>query len=212
MESSAAPQKHLKTRTISFIGIDGSGKTTQANYLIKTLHMQGNSIKYIHFFSSGRIVTGEPQPGSLISTFLQNLDKPTDNRLEEFIRLLTKLMGILLDSWLTHFHNARKYADKIVIYDRYYYDSLVVLAFRTKTLKNIILILSKLIPKPNIIVLFKVTPSTSVIRKAEQTIEDAEKICNLYLRLTSILPIYSLNAELSIKQLRLRIAGICEGV
>jgi len=194
------------------VGTDGSGKTTQANLLMQKLRTQGNTVKYVHFFSSGRMTTGILQTRSLLDTFVKSVDKPTNGRLRVFIRVWLRLMGVLFDSWLTHFVNAFKYRGQIILYDRYYYDSLVALAFRNRTLTNQILTLSKLIPKPNIAILFEVTPSTSVKRKAEHTMNDAERISNLYLKLKTILPINTLNAELSIKQVRQHIAKICEEI
>jgi len=202
--------KRHRTVSICFIGIDGSGKTTQANLLLQMLRRQGKSVKYVHFFSPKRIIAGGLQPKLFINTFIKILDQPANNRLETVIKVVLRLMCILIDAWLMYFVNIIKYKGKIIIYDRYYYDSIVAIALRYTSLVNPIITFSKLLPKPSIIILLEVSSKTAIQRKPEHTHKEAERICYLYRQLKGLLPTSVINAELEIEQIKQHIEKLCK--
>jgi len=132
---------------------------------------------------------------SFIDVLIKELDKPTTNRLIAITKVVLRLIVMLIDSWITYSLYRIKYRGKVLILDRYYYCTLVSLASHHRVLASQIMIFSKIIPKPWITILLKVTPETAIKRKPEHTYSEARKICSLYEALTRILPITSVDVE-----------------
>jgi dTMP kinase len=196
---------------ICFTGIDGSGKTTQAKLLQKVLNKQGRAVVYVHFFQRN-ILSKKSWLDRVINLLTKSLDEPVRNRVKAVGKLTLRLTFLLASSWLTYLVDKVKHKHEVVIYDRYCYDSLIIIASRSTTLANLIMVLSKLMPKPDIVMLLEITPETSVKRKPEYTVDDARRICNLYARLKQLLPVNVVNAESSIEQVREYVTKLCNSL
>jgi len=175
------------------------------------LRIRGDPVKYVHSFSR-KTVADAVGLGSTINILIKNLDKSTDIRLGAIIKAIPRLAGIFIDSWLMYCVEMAKHQQRIIVYDRYYYDSLVILASRCASLRNQIIAFSKLIPKPNIAILLEITPKTAVERKPEHTIDEAERMCSLYEKFKQLLSINVINVELNTEQVKRRVEKICEGL
>jgi thymidylate kinase len=193
--------------SLCFIGIDGSGKTTQANLLLSSLKNHRNYGIYIHSFSR-KTIADSFRVRLLINIFIKELNEPSKRKLMRIVKAVLRLGIIFFDSWLTFMIHNAKYGERFVVYDRYHYDNLVLLASRYIDLAKLIMIFSKLLPKPKTIILLKVTPRTAIIRKTEHTYEDAKRICRLYEMLMQILPIFSVDGEQDIQSIKQQIERI----
>jgi thymidylate kinase len=192
---------------VCLTGIDGSGKTTQANLLLQTLYLQRYLTMYEHSFSR-KTIADDLGVRSSIDIFVKNLNKVTNNRLVMVTKTVVRLTIIFVDSWLTYTLYKIKHRGKIIITDRFFYDSLVYLAFLYRPLANQILIFSKFIPKPKITILLQVSSETAVNRKAEHTLNDAKILCGFYEMLKQIQPIITVDAQQSIQSTRYQIERI----
>jgi len=192
---------------IGLIGIDGSGKTTQANLLLHSLKKDGNCAIYVHSFSR-KTLADNLGVRSFIDIFINRLNEPSERRLVMTTKVVLRLGVIFLDSWLAFVAYNAKYGERLVVYDRYQYDNLVLLASSHIALANLILIFSKLLPRPKITILLKVGPKTAIERKSEHTYDDAKRICSLYEMLGQTLHIITVDAEQDMQSVRRQIKEI----
>lgn len=210
MENYNSHEKRRGVAIICFMGIDGSGKTTQADlieqFLLKSMNKK---IKRIYFFSSKREVAGGMQSQSFISNFIENLNKQGQNPILNYFKVNLRVAGTILDSWLSYHNNSLNREASVILYDRYYYDSLVAVAIKHYSMRHFILCMSKLIPKPNIIILFEISAKESVRRKPEHAIDEAMDISTLYAQFKRLLPLKTVNAELDVRQIEEQIKTMC---
>jgi thymidylate kinase len=194
---------------ICLIGIDGSGKTMQAKLLLDALHKKRNPSKYFHSFSR-KTFADRVGLRLFINLFIKKLDRTTGNRLVVGINVAIRLASILVDSWLTHCFRTVKFKKTVLIYDRYYYDSLVILASIHKDLENQIIAFARLVPKPDVVILFEIAPEVSVIRKQEHTISEAARLVQLYKKLIQVVPMKTVDAESDAAGIRLQVDAIVQ--
>ena len=195
--------------TIVFMGIDGSGKTTQIDLFLEKLRGEKRLVIYVPFFSSERKVAGIIKSSIITDKLIHYLDKVAGNKLINTPKLILRLASIIVDSWLTRLFYLFKKRGTIIVYDRYYYDSLVAIALRKKSQKDRILKLSRLVPKPNIVILFEVKPEVAILRKPEHSIAEAKYICQLYSKLKEKIVVEAIDTEQSISQIQKKIENAC---
>lgn len=157
---------------ISFIGIDGSGKTTLAKELHRKLEVEGLKCSYFHvtFLLIKYIPTRlrrlfwrriSTLSGDMVIKD-SSLDKKTGKRL-----MLIFLGLVLIDALITYLTKI-KLKKTILIYDRYFYDNLVIyLDICPEWTRRLYL---RLIPKPNLVFFLDVSPSIAYERKKEYSL------------------------------------------
>ena len=198
---------------IGFVGFDGTGKTTQAQKLQHALSMQGIKANYVHVFSPKSTISSELTKHHTIDALLGTLDNLSESRSGTIMELSIRLPSLLLESWITIIRE--RCQDNVSIYDRYFYDkAIAILSSYSKTLnlriKKKILLVTKLLPKPDITIAFRITPEVANKRKKEHTLKEAKEICALYDELTRILSIKTVNAENGINDVQLNIQSLCQ--
>ena len=158
-----------KRYTISFLGVDGSGKTTSIENLCK--YLESNNIKYL----VGNL--GVYHDRSSFMKFLSKFVKTEKNEKKaveklninytqkSFLKNLVRLIDIFIRYKKT-IKVAKKNGSKIIIFDRYFYDLILQskLDFFTK-------ILLKIVPKPRKLFFLYSSPERIFKRKRERNIQ-----------------------------------------
>jgi len=208
-----------KIQAIIFCGLDGSGKTTQANKLIE--YFKNNKIKFhyswlrypnrlsLPFAAFLRIMklSGYPIPETRRKSGISDL------RSHETMKKWWKkiiLSDLKMVSKSKVFEPFKK--GQIVILDRFVIDTVVELAINTgeessieKTLKDF----SILIPENSKIFFLDVDPEISYQRNKEESIPVLKSKRNLYLKLCEILHISVIDAKNSIETIHEMILKEC---
>lgn len=172
---------------ISVSGVDGSGKTTGSLFLYEEFKKIGKQVKMIH--------TGT-------TPLLRQDANGTKYRFSPIGYLsLIKDSAYILFSLLTNIHY------DVVIFDRYIYDSLVKITYKQKRKtinKFLLLLLTWLIPKPKLSLLFEVPPKLSHERDRNYSLEYHEEKYSLYnslsIHIPSLMQIKTVEAKNNIKK------------
>jgi thymidylate kinase len=185
---------------IGFIGIDGSGKTTQAKILQHALCANGVHVEYIHLFSVRTIMSDWALSNSFLESVLNKLDILCETKVGGLVELAIRLPAIVIDSWITYYLYRRR--NRVIIFDRYFYDKIITsIISYGKTLnmgiKKMLVKTAKLVAKPDVLIMFRIKPELAIKRKREHSYEEIRKIYILYEELRSIISSEIVNAELS---------------
>ena len=194
---------------ICFSGLDGSGKTTQIDLLKENLDNQKIKYKYVHLFSKNSSVVSKLHEKPFFSFLIKMIRSMKNNRLGVFIKIFSRITNVLLDSWMTWIKDKYIKTISVVIYDRYFYDVLGVIAFDFPKWERFILTFLNLIPKPDIVIIFKSNPETVVRRKGEHSLEEAQKFCNMYKKMADRLNIVMIDSDHSIENIHFEIMTRC---
>lgn len=160
-------------KIITLSGVDGSGKSTQLTQLQKLLEAKGSKVAYIHAvaFSLPQAARGlfdRPGKGKTPS-------KATVK--SSFIGVLLRKIVLLIDLMRFHFFVKRlkKSNTEYLLSDRYFYDTLVNIAYLDGTKLNtpFARFATRFIPKPDKAYYLRVTPEKVMERprKPEQGLQ-----------------------------------------
>ncbi|MEM2297793.1 MAG: hypothetical protein QXH10_10270 [Ignisphaera sp.] len=174
---------------IAIIGIDGSGKTTQAMLLYKNLKKLGYKVKVIYAGSTGiKLSRNYSFYLSLpLDVFVHRVMKmkkqdfyekyPKLTKLEEFLLFLNYILLVLPKIFL-----CRSFF-KVTIADRYVYDYILSCIVSSKQKQGrLIKILFNGTPKPDLTILLDTDENIAYHRKhGERPISDLKRLRKLYL-------------------------------
>lgn len=170
---------------VALIGVDGSGKTTQATMLIKALKEKGIQCEYRHpyfeYIFLNRFLSFFSGPTKVLRAKKNSNFSSKDRGLLKFWPILT-----FIDNLMTYFLSMRQHAKgSLLICDRYFIDNIVT--FLTEGICNmpIARALVALIPKPDLIVWLDVPPILAFKRKPEHTLPVYQRLKANYLQLLS---------------------------
>lgn len=167
----------VKMKTIAFIGIDGSGKTTVIREVCKGLKKRGKTCE-VRYMGLGRDYAFPLMRtfSSWYSSFKHRPKKSKDKEVKEFdrnnyrTRKLPWLLIQYLEFWTRFIKNKFIRADYL-LYDRYFYDGLILSNDTNFKLLKLIT------PKPQ--KCFLIHASSKVILKRKQE-ANADNINNFY--------------------------------
>lgn len=146
---------------ITFSGLDGSGKSTQAKMLQKLLQKEGYQTVFIHLTHwtwVNRI--GE-------KFFKESKDQQVRSKKYpgKFLPRLTIMLIDVLRFWLLWVYS--KLLGHILICDRYFFDLGVQAVYRHEMSKSIVNIYGRLVPRPSVAFWLKVLPDVARQREGD---------------------------------------------
>ena len=187
--------KSQKPKLLSFSGIDGAGKSTQIDALLRYLDDRGHRLKLYTFwddvvaFSSYRehltlrLFKGEKGVGSP--------DRPIarrDKNVTSWYMVLLRLFLYIFDAFRLSAVVSRQAAKdaEFVIFDRYIYDELANLALQHWPVRLYVRLLLRIVPRPDLAFLLDGDPENAVLRKPEYPLEFVHRNRNAYLSIANI--------------------------
>ena len=174
-------------KLIAFCGMDGSGKSTQSELLEKYLQRQNIPVKRIHFFSKGGTASSKVEDDSLIRPILIFMRKLPTAGLGGLLKAMVGVVSFTVDAWVTYYQLRRDYPGKVIVADRYFYDHITTFASRYLGGLGWFLRITRLMPLPDLVFVFEVSPEISFQRKGEYSIELLTTFRENYLRLAGLL-------------------------
>jgi thymidylate kinase len=182
-------------KIVSFSGIDGAGKSTQICALEAWLGKVGFRVQLLTFwddvvvlpkfreFISHAAFKGDQGIGSPERP-LQRRDKNVTSWPVCVIRFGLYFLDVINLCRITL--TLRKTGKHVVIFDRYIYDELANLPLKGWLTRSFILLLLKLVPKPDIAYLIDADPVAARARKPEYPIEFLQSNREAYLTLACL--------------------------
>lgn len=158
-------------KTISFSGVDGTGKTTLVKNFSKVLKDINVGTKIVHFYHDNTIfkilkllkIIKIPK----MDDKYYKLTRENTKKVKQKGKSLIWAFAHFIDSYLQYLFSMLNRGGKIILFDRYLYDYLI--SFEYFNIKNY-KIFTKFIPKPNIAIVVTIDPQIAHKRKPENTI------------------------------------------
>lgn len=184
-----------KFKLLSFSGIDGSGKSTQIEVLLRRLESHEYRFRLYSFWDDAvafskyrerlslRIFKGERGVG--------RPDRPItrrDKNVTSWNVVLLRFLLYILDALrlvVVVFRSAAQGVE-VVIFDRYIYDELANLPLQHWPVRMYARLLSRVVPKPDVAFLLDADPEVAVFRKPEYPLEFVRRNRNAYLSIANI--------------------------
>jgi len=169
---------------ISFSGIDGAGKSTQARYVKKILKDYGLSVCDIHMISwsltnkIGKML--QKKGANIVFPLTPSESKKTFFWGEKLLRKIVLIFDIMRFRFFVM--RGVRVRNQVLICDRFFYD-LAVQGVYTGVIKGKFeRFYNKIIPKPTISILLDLSPDTAQKREREHTLSYYQIKRELYLR------------------------------
>jgi len=187
--------KHRHCTIISFSGIDGAGKSTQIDALLRYLEGRGSRVRLYAFWDdvvafskyreslNRRVFKGEKGVGTPERPVARR-----DKNVTSWYVVVLRLFLYWLDALRLRavvFHREAENAE-FVIFDRYIYDELANLPVRSWAVRLYVRLLLLIVPKPNLAILLDADPEAAVSRKPEYPLEFVRRNREAYLIIAKI--------------------------
>lgn len=212
--------KPHKFRLLSFSGIDGAGKSTQIDAVLRRLQDHGQRVQLQTFWDnvvafskcrehlSLRLFKGEKGVGSP--------DRPIarrDKNISSCHVVVLRFFLYFLDAvrlWAVVSRQAGRNVE-FVVFDRYIYDQLANLPLQYWPVRLYARSLLRIIPKPDVAFLLDADPEKAVLRKPEYPLEFVRHNRYAYLRIANIAGMLVLPPS-SIAETNQAIRGVLAGL
>jgi len=102
------------------------------------------------------------------------------------VKLAIGLVSFFIDAWITSIQYNLKYRNKVVIYDRFFYDQFIIFGATFTKVPWWIVNISKILPRNDITIIMSVPVEVARKRKPEDSIEKLQKCSEFYRRLAPV--------------------------
>lgn len=184
---------------ISFSGIDGAGKSTQIALLRDVLQSSGQQVQLVTFwddvvalraFREGlghKVFKGDKGVGSPEAP-IHRRDKNVQSPGLSWIRMVLYALDLLSLRRMVKklFRENARAKDRVVIFDRFFYDELANLRLDHSVHRLYVRVILRFVPKPDVAFVLDADPEAAFARKPEYPLEFLRSNRAAYLRLAEI--------------------------
>jgi len=215
--------KPYEFRLLSFSGIDGAGKSTQIDAVLRYLQDHGQGVQRYTFWDnvvgfskcrehlSLRLFKGETGVGHPERPIARR-----DKNISSWYVVILRLFLYLLDAIRLSAIVPKCVGKKVefVVFDRYIYDQLANLPLQYWPVRLYARALLRIIPKPDVAFLLDADPEEAVLRKPEYPLEFVRHNRHAYLTIANLAGMLVLppsSIEETNQAIRRALAGLREG-
>lgn len=179
---------------ISISGVDGSGKSTQAEFIRTHLEKHGYKSDVLHLTQWTWVYKIGAKMGGKSSSFEKS--QATANGLKSKLSKGMRQAVSLIDVFRFYFLHLRFQGKQVLVCDRYFYDLGIQAIYKNYYSERFVAWYWRLVPKPTVAFFLTITPSLAEMREGGEHQSDYYKQKrDLYGRFQPPYPLITIQAE-----------------